>query len=654
MAERDPQRPPVAHQADPRRRRHRLAIAIALCVVALCLAALWGWLSLGRSAAATHTAAPAAVPLLQAGQVLQLTQAQWQTASAERQVSLPHVFWSDALPPQGGLVRYRLQLRLDQLPASTLALYINKISLAGELRINGHDGGSCARATLAQARCLHQPQLLLPPIDAWRVGLNEIEFQVWGDARQANGLSPVNVGPLSLLNPVYNTRYFWQVEAVHMLTLALLTMGLLSLVYGIWLDPTQRTLCLLFGTSSIVNALCDLNILLEVPPVGIGLYSWFTFSIRLVSLQLFTVTVLAYFGRLPRWGWLHWGLWLGGPPALVWLSGNSLLVVKLLYLPVGAAVIVTALLAMRWAWRSRLANHRLMLVVTALLLLTGLWDFAKLVGGLSFDARFWLPYSYPGTLLVMGYLLLKLLADALKAQRKLSLSLEQQVADREAELRLTYANMMSAEQARIQAEERSALLGHVHDGLGSQLVSARVALSQGQIDVRRAAELLGECSDDLRLVVSALGHRQHTLARALADFRYRLQTRLAGTPPQLHWEIALHDAPEWPQREVLQLLRMLQEACNNVVKHAQAAQLHIGVVWRDGLLQLWVEDDGCGIPPALLAPANAAAAAGNSAGHGLRSLHQRAQQLGAQLQISSVPGRTRVAARWAPARHAQR
>ncbi len=613
----------------------------------LCLAALWAWLSQGRPAEQPGSAARLAsvVPVLREGQVLQLTVASWQAGGAPQLVRLPHVFGPEAVPAQGVLMHYQLQLQLEALPDEDLALYMKKISLAGELRINGRDGGSCARADIRRARCLHQPQLLVPPQDAWRIGLNKIEFTVWGDARQPNGLSQVNVGPLSLIGPAYSSRYFWQVEAIHILTMALLTMGVLTLVYGIWLDPQQRTQCLLFGGSSVVNALCDLNILLEVPPVGAELYSWFTFSVRLLSMQLFTVTLLGFFGRLPRWRWLGWSVWLGGAPALVWLGGNSLLMVKLLYLPVGAAVIVTVLRSVAWVWQSRLPSHQLMVGVSLVLLLTGLHDFVKLLGGTGFDARFLLPYSYPCTLLVMGYSLLKFLADALAAQRRLSLSLEQQVAEREAELRATYAHMLRAEQARLRAEERSILLGHVHDGLGSQLVSARVALTSGQINVARAADLLGECSDDLRLVVSALGHQQDTLARALADFRYRLQTRLAGASPVLRWEIALDGAPPWSQRNVLQLLRMLQEASNNVVRHAQARQMQIGVVWQAGQLQIWVEDDGCGIPPEVLQAADAAT---SGAGHGLRSLHQRAQHLGARLQISSVPGRTRVALHWQP------
>lgn len=622
----------------------RLRIA-AVCLVALCLAALWAWLHrIGPGDAQPASVALAvAAPVLQSGELLTLTQAQWQQADAAPQaVRLPHVFGPAGVRPQGQLVHYRLQLQLQAPPAEALAVFMPKVSLAGRLHLNGRDVGGCALAPLAQSRCLHQPQLLLPPSDAWRVGLNQLDFEVWADARQPNGLSPVTVGPLSQLRPVYGVRYFWQVEVIHILTLALLTMGVLTMIYGVWLDPQQRTLCLLFGGSSIVNALCDLNILVEVPPVSIELYSWFTFSVRMVSMQIFTVTLLAYFNRLPRWGWPGWCLWLGGAPALVWLSGNALVVVKLLYLPVGAAVIVTMVQAVFWARQSRQAQHRLVMWPAGVLLLTGLFDFVKLLGGTSFDARFLLPYSYPSTLLVMGYLLLKFLADALAAQRRLSLSLEQQVAEREGELRRTYAQMMEVEQARLRAEERSALLGHVHDGLGSQLVSARVALHSGRMDVRRAAELLGECSDDLRLVISALGHTQDTLPRAVADFRYRLQTRLAGARPTLHWQIELDGAPDYPQRDVLQLLRMLQEASSNAIRHAQARHLHIGLVWRDGALTWWVEDDGCGMPQQLLADEGAVTHGGN----GLRSLHQRARHLGLQLQVSSVPGRTRVAGHW--------
>ncbi len=82
--------------------------------------------------------------------------------------------------------------------------------------------------------------------------------------------------------------------------------------------------------------------------------------------------------------------------------------------------------------------------------------------------------------------------------------------------------------------------------------------------------------------------------------------------------------------------RIVQEALNNVIKHARATRVDLRLTYSPGELVLEVEDDGAGFDPAR-----------PFAGHlGLRSMRERAAHLNGTLQIDSAPGRgTRVAAR---------
>lgn len=83
-----------------------------------------------------------------------------------------------------------------------------------------------------------------------------------------------------------------------------------------------------------------------------------------------------------------------------------------------------------------------------------------------------------------------------------------------------------------------------------------------------------------------------------------------------------------PAHQRLEVLRVLQEALTNVVKHAQAGSVFIRVECRDGGLRFEVRDDGKGFD-----------AGRGSVGHGLRSMRSRARRLGADLSIRPLsPG----------------
>ncbi len=87
-------------------------------------------------------------------------------------------------------------------------------------------------------------------------------------------------------------------------------------------------------------------------------------------------------------------------------------------------------------------------------------------------------------------------------------------------------------------------------------------------------------------------------------------------------------------QEELALYRMVQEALNNVARHAEASQAELRIVFEKDTLDLSVIDDGQGFTlpesPAAFAPT----------GHfGLLGLHERAEMIGAKLSIQSEPGK---------------
>jgi signal transduction histidine kinase len=83
----------------------------------------------------------------------------------------------------------------------------------------------------------------------------------------------------------------------------------------------------------------------------------------------------------------------------------------------------------------------------------------------------------------------------------------------------------------------------------------------------------------------------------------------------------------------LTLFRIVQEALNNVIKHADAARVVTVVEMGDGNVTVTVQDDGIGFQPSTLAehPATASRL-------GLLGMQERARLLGGTLVIDSTPG----------------
>jgi two-component system sensor histidine kinase UhpB len=84
----------------------------------------------------------------------------------------------------------------------------------------------------------------------------------------------------------------------------------------------------------------------------------------------------------------------------------------------------------------------------------------------------------------------------------------------------------------------------------------------------------------------------------------------------------------------LALYRMAQEALSNIARHAQATQASLSISYSPGSLTLQVVDDGVGF----IVPKDPSEFA--QAGHyGLLGLKERAELIGATLQIQSSPGK---------------
>ena len=192
-------------------------------------------------------------------------------------------------------------------------------------------------------------------------------------------------------------------------------------------------------------------------------------------------------------------------------------------------------------------------------------------------------------------------------------------------------------------EERRRLRRDLHDDLAPQL--AGLALSGAAVrqfvatDPARAIDLAGQLADDLRRAAQQVREIAYDLRPPVLDdlgltaaIVDRVARRSEGGGPNV-----VVDAPEnrleLPAAVELAALRIVQEAVANTRKHARASECCV-VLQLDGRdLLVEIRDDGRGFR------------ADVRKGVGLRSIAERAAELGGTCDVRSSPGGTSVLVR---------
>jgi len=187
--------------------------------------------------------------------------------------------------------------------------------------------------------------------------------------------------------------------------------------------------------------------------------------------------------------------------------------------------------------------------------------------------------------------------------------------------------------------ERARLAADLHDDALQQLTMlVRTLDESGQADAaaeaRDVATKLRSIVGDLRLpILDDLG------AGAALEWLVERFEPLAGGPVKLERS----DASRPPANVELAVFRVAQEALTNAIKHGDTPIAVRYDVNADGRVTLAIDDAGSGIGE------NAAEEAPRDGHFGLLNMQQRAEQIGALLDVRRWPaGGTRVALEWRP------
>ena len=195
--------------------------------------------------------------------------------------------------------------------------------------------------------------------------------------------------------------------------------------------------------------------------------------------------------------------------------------------------------------------------------------------------------------------------------------------------------------------ERNRIARDLHDSVTQALYTiSLIAETLPAVWQSHHAEAL-QSTETLRLLAqSALAEMRTLLLELRPDEQanHNLDNRLRQLPDRLFIRsqvqittTAVGSAP-LPEDVQAALYRIAQEALNNVDKHAKATRAAVQLHYRpDGTVMLRIIDNGCGIDLSKANPDQL----------GLSIMRERAQEIGAMLNIASQPGQgTQVTVEW--------
>ncbi len=192
-------------------------------------------------------------------------------------------------------------------------------------------------------------------------------------------------------------------------------------------------------------------------------------------------------------------------------------------------------------------------------------------------------------------------------------------------------------------KERRTIAQDLHDGIASHLVAIKVMLerigskeAKNQEDSSDILNVIQKTIDDLRRIMRNLRPAILDDLGILATIRWFIDDFRKIYPQiQIQEQTGLQER-DVPERLKIEILRILQEATNNAVKHGGAGEIRISLVSNGDQLEFSVEDNGDGFNSQEI-----------NGGLGLNSMRERVGLSGGSFSLETAKGQgTKIVARW--------
>ena len=197
-----------------------------------------------------------------------------------------------------------------------------------------------------------------------------------------------------------------------------------------------------------------------------------------------------------------------------------------------------------------------------------------------------------------------------------------------------------------ETRERKRISSEIHDGIGQMLTALKMRIEMLEDQDEIKGNMLNEIHEmTVTIVKETRRVCAELLPNILDDFGLKSAIKeLSKTVREnTKIEVVLHDEIEEgvlsKQQEVI-IYRVLQEAINNVMKHAQASLMEISTETDAENIYIEIKDDGIGFRVKIDEIYDGRGSGIH--GLGLLNMKERTEMLGGKFQISSIQGKGSV------------
>jgi signal transduction histidine kinase len=554
-------------------------------------------------------------------------------------VSLPHNWNRSGY--RGDNAWYLAKLKLNVPPNRLWGIYIPSVAANASVYLNGYLLGSGGRMADPPARNDFRPLYFAIPNGMLKPGINEIAINLVSDPPGRGFISPLFLGPDETVGSSYKRAFLIRVTVVQFIAISLM----ISIFYvGVLALKTKDPVYGYFAATLSSLWLFDFVVLIVETPLPGWVLDW----LRMQGTGWLVVFMILY---------LHRFYGMTRPKTeralLFWAISGALLTA---IAPIKYFYFLNSyywdVLTIAWGMyalvvsftitaKTYLTEHYAMALSVLVLLGAGVRDWVLYTGRPEgFDGTMTL-YAVSFALVIFAWVLLHRFTAALNKADSLNRELEHRVQKKEEELKVSYEKMSDAEKHQALTEERERIMRDMHDGIGGHLVSAITAVKTDTQN--NLVDHLDYALADLRLMIDSFEPVDDDLGTVLGMMRMRLEKRLHNHDLHFVWQVG--DIPEIQDlgpHKVLHVMRILEEAVTNVIKHAQATKITVAAYACElGLspgVAVDIIDDGIGLP------------ANPSNGYGLNNMQRRTEIIGAKLLMESISTGTRIQL-WLPTDH---
>ena len=552
-------------------------------------------------------------------------------AAQKKLVNLPD--WSSADSLDTTNLWYLIPVQHTPGTSTKQAIYIPKVSQNIEVFLNGQwlgNGGN-----MVEPITRNRNNSLIFGFDSSLLNSkNTVAIHLVGHHRSRTYLGEVYIGPYQQLKSHAELNNYLRIELSTTITICMLLTSILVSV--LWIMRQSDTYYLYYGVFSVLWAIHDSNHFVRNIPIPLNLWETLmplSFGFAMLGVALFLHRIVGMYSKKIE-KFLVASVFLLAVPFSYQDLDWILFYAYQIWSPLIAFIGIYLLYFLYDTYRKTQEDRLILLFISGFsVMIFGINDLLLAVERIPKQSPYMMHFAVLFTVVTIIVTLVNRFVQSINVVEHYNQELQHEIRRKTDEMGRSYRQVQQLMRQYTVAEERQRIMRDIHDSIGGQLVATLVSMDAGPVSQEHLKSNLRAALQDLRMVIDSLDYEAEDLSTLLGMLRMRLSNQLSNASLKLHWQV--DDLPRienFGPANVLNTMRIIQEAITNAIKHSGAKNLTISTSEFTGddqikYARIQVADDGSGI-----------AADSTQEGRGLLNMLKRADAIGAKLSLLNEKG----------------